>query len=143
MPTVLPEKHSSVSGQTNATKPQELSFSSSLLGSIYAVGFASRWQATPGRGPGRPQRSLVATLGYQAPGSPPNQQKGLPAAPRPSPPRVPLGAGSTVRRWAMASRRSAQAAWRHLVPTPALWGRALRSAPRWPLCPEKHFYIKI
>lgn len=63
-PLVLPEKHSIVSGQSDTTKPQQLSFSSSLLGSIHPVGFASRWQATPGRGPRQPQRSWPAALGY-------------------------------------------------------------------------------
>lgn len=56
---VLPQNHSTASGQSNTTKPH-LSFSSSFLGSIHPVGFASRWQATPGRGPGQPH--LAAEL---------------------------------------------------------------------------------
>lgn len=50
-PLVLLEKHSIVSGQRDAIKPQQAFLFELPLGSIHPKGFASRWQATPGRGP--------------------------------------------------------------------------------------------
>lgn len=142
-PPVLPEKCSIVSGQSDTTKPQHLSFSSSLLGSIHPVGFASRWQATPGRGPGQPHLAteLLGPI-RTAERSPPSSPAPSSVIPTPAPaPGAALsqttwtcGCSNTLwefaalKRWTKKSQRSAKSAWRCLVPIPAVQRRELRSA---------------
>lgn len=142
-PPALPETHGIVSGQSDTTKPQQLSSSSSLLGSIHPMGFASRWQATPGRGPGQPH------LATELLGSIQTAERSLPGSPAPSlaiPTPAPApgaalsqttrtcGCSNTLwefaalKRWTKKSRCSAEAAWRCLVPIPAVWRREPHSA---------------
>lgn len=156
-PPVLPEKHSVVSGQSDTTKPQELSFSSCLLGFIPPVGFASRWQATPGRAPGQPPWATELLHPIQtAERSPPSNPAPSPVIPIPAPAPVPALSQTTrpggcrtlwgslqPSRWTEKSWCSAKCAWRCSVPIPAIRRRKMHSATAWPFSPEKHFYITI
>lgn len=156
-PRVLPEKHSVVSGRNDTTKPQELSFSSCLLGFIPPVGFASRWQATPGRAPGQPAWATELLHPIQtAERSPPSSPAPSPVMPIPAPAPVPALSQTTrpggcrtlwgslqPSRWTEKSWCSAECAWRCSVPIPAIRRREMHSATAWPFSPEKHFYVTI
>lgn len=56
---------------------QQLSFCSTLLGAIHPMGFASRWQTTPGRGPHQPATEVVASGAWLLNSAVTEQQTGL------------------------------------------------------------------
>lgn len=157
--------YSTVSGQSGTTEPQQLSFSSSLLGFSHPMGFASRWQATPGRAPG--QLRLAAEL------LSPKQYQGLPPALLPfawsaaalcpqqaqhraNPPgcvgAVRLG-GLGVRAWGVVcvlqhreevDGQEAVLSKECMEVFVSSTSRAeLHSSTCWPLSPEKHFCIAV